>query len=118
MDLTIDSPITRLSNYPMHLSDVFVDDFLEVVLLGEAHDRFDHLAALEDENRRDPADLELERDVRILIDVKLADGHFARVFARERVDGRTEPLAGTAPFRPEIDQHRRTRFQHAAVEIR
>src|SRR5438552_8081573 len=79
-------PDYQIIQLPNALSDVFVDDFLEVVLLREAHDRFDHLAALEDENRRDPTDLELERDVRILVDVQLADGHFAGVFARERVD--------------------------------
>src|SRR5262249_3552665 len=98
-------------------SDVFVDGFLEVFFLREADDRLDDLAALEDEDGRDPADLELERDVGVFVDVQLADRDLARVLAGERVNRRPEPFAGAAPLRPEIHQHRRTGLQHAVVKI-
>src|SRR5437870_2893859 len=97
--------------------NVLVDDLLEVVLPRESDDRFDDLTALEQQERRNTANLKLERDVRILVDVQLADGDLARVVGRERVHGRRQPLAGPAPFGPEIDEHRPRRFQDAVVEV-
>src|SRR5215203_1209355 len=41
--------------------EVFVDYFPDFVLRHQAHDLVDHLAALEQEQRRDPADVELDR---------------------------------------------------------
>src|SRR5256885_5203585 len=94
-------PITRLPN-PQSASDVFIEHLFQVVLLRQADNRLDHLTTLEDENRRNAPDLELEGNVGVLIDVELADGHFPRVLRGEGIDGRTEPFARATPFRPEV----------------
>src|SRR6185503_1656901 len=93
------------------------DQLLEMILVGEADDRFDDLAALEDENRRDAADAELRGGVRVLVDVELADGDLAIVIGRQRVDGRRETPARAAPLRPEIDQDRLVRLHDRLREV-
>src|SRR5262245_9301999 len=87
----------RLPDHPLtQLPNMLVDDLFQVVLLREADDRFDHLAAFENQNRRDAADLEFERDVRILVDIQFAHRDLARIFARQRVDSWGQPLARPA----------------------
>src|SRR3954465_11073803 len=90
----------------MTLRNVLIDDLFERILVGETDDLLDYLAALEEEQRRDPTDAELERGVGVLIDVELPHDDLAVVIAGELVDRRREPLAGAAPLRPEIHQHR------------
>src|SRR3954447_18111038 len=91
-------------------SDVLVDDLLEIFLLGETDHRFEDLPALEEKKSRDAANLVLEGDGGVFVDVQFADGDLAGVFARERVDRRPEALAGPAPLGPEVHQHRRPRL--------
>jgi len=86
------------------LSNVFVDDFFQRVLVGQADHLFDHLTALEQKQRRNAPDAELEGRVRILVDVQLADDELAIVVPRELLDGGRQPAAGPAPFRPEINE--------------
>ena len=84
---------------------MLVDDLLERVLVGEADDLFDHLAALEEQQGGNPTDVELEGGVRVLVDVQLADQDLAVVVAGQFVDRRRQPAAGAAPFRPEINEN-------------
>ena len=88
-----------------------------MILVGQADDRFDDLAALEDENRRNAADAELRRGVRVLVHVELADRHLAVVVGRERVDRRRQPPARAAPLRPEVDEHGLVRLDHGLLEV-
>src|SRR5262249_33567640 len=75
------------------------------------------LAALEEQQGGNAADLILEGDVRVVVDVQLADRDLPRIFRCERVDGRREALAGPAPLGPEVHQHRRARLEHTVVEV-
>src|SRR5437773_9648108 len=84
----------------MTLRNVLIDDLLERVLVGEADDLLDDLAALEQQQRRNAADAELERRVRVLVDIQLADDDLAVVVPGELFDRRRQPAAGSAPFRP------------------
>jgi len=85
--------------------DVLVDDFLERVLVGQTDNLFDHLSALEQEERRNAADTELERGIGVLVDVQLTDHHPAVIVAGELFHGGSEAATRTAPFRPEINEY-------------
>ena len=60
---------------------------------------------LEEQQRRNAADGEASGHVRVLVDVQLGNRRAAVEFRGERVDGRRQTPARTAPLRPEIDQH-------------
>src|SRR6185437_14402193 len=64
------------------------------------------------------ADAELGGRGRIGVDIELRDGELALVGLRHLVQDRREHLAGSAPFGPEIDQHRVCRLQDILVEGR
>src|SRR5262245_14283070 len=66
----------------------------------------DHFAALENQQRRNAADVIPHRSPAIFVDVQLADLHLAVILVSYRVDRRTHHPARTAPFRPKIHQHR------------
>ncbi len=63
------------------------------------------LPVLHQHHRRQAAHTELARDRLLLVAVDLGKQHLAGVFAREFFEYRQQHLAGTAPVRPEIDQH-------------
>jgi len=84
---------------------VLIDDFLQRVLVGQTNDLFDHLPPLEQQERRNAADAELERRVGVLVDVHLSDDDLAVIVAGELVNGGSEAAARTAPFRPEINEY-------------
>src|SRR4051812_44184784 len=70
------------------LRNVLVDDLLQRVLVGESDDLLHDLATLEQQQRGNAADAELERRVRVFVDVQLADEDLAVVIAGELLDGR------------------------------
>jgi len=87
---------------------VFVDHSLQRVFVREPDDLLHDLTALEQQQRRDAADAELERRIRILIHVQLSDDHLAVVILRQLVDRGRQPLARAAPFCPEINEYGRS----------
>src|SRR5262245_5432048 len=96
----------------LKLFEMFVDRAFEIFFGSEADDRLNNLSVLEQQDGRDASNLELERGIRVIVDVQLADRHFAGVIGRERVDGRAQPFAWAAPFRPEIHEHGGSRLKH------
>ena len=112
--MVIDS---RLPNSRFRFSEVLVDDLLEVFLRREADDRLDDLAALEEQQRRDAANLELERGVRDCRRRSACRPSPCPVVGRQRVDRRRQALARAAPLGPEIHEHRPGRLQHRLVEL-
>src|SRR5262245_48093159 len=86
-------------------SQVLVDDLLEVFFRCQADDRLDDLTALEEQDGRDAPDLEFDGRIRVVVDVQLSDRDLSGVVGRQRVDGGRQPLAGSAPLGPEIDQY-------------
>src|SRR5262245_56028200 len=99
-------PMTMtLRTSPTSLGNVLVDHLLQDVLVGQTDHLLDDLAALEEQQRGDPAHGELRRRIGVLVDVHLAHDELAVVVACQLVHGRRQALAGTAPLRPEIDEH-------------
>src|SRR5690606_19527383 len=64
------------------------------------------LPVLEQQQHRDRPHVVLHGRVAVLVDVDLHHLGLAGVLGRQLVQGRGDHLAGTAPLRPEIDQHR------------
>ena len=65
----------------------------------------DDPAAAEQLHRRNAADLELLREVLVLVGVHLDDFDLAGVFVGDLFEHRAQRAARTAPGRPEVDQH-------------
>jgi hypothetical protein len=72
-----------------------------------AHEGIDRLAAGEGEDRRDRLDPQLGGDLLILVDIDLDQPDRATAGLNRLLQQRGKLLAGTAPGRPEVDDHRR-----------
>src|SRR6056297_74935 len=86
-----------------HRSDAAFDPVLQRGLGGGAGAVRDHLAILEDEQRRDAADAHGGGGVRVAVNVDLGDLDLAAHFFGQFFEGRTDLLARATPFGPEID---------------
>jgi uncharacterized membrane protein (GlpM family) len=74
------------------------------------------LAALEHHQHRNRLDTELGRDLRILVDIDLGDLDLAGHLRRDLIESRGDHAARTAPFGPEIDDHRLRRIENVGFE--
>ena len=83
-----------------------------------AQNFLDGLAALEDNQRRDGADLELLAYLAVVVGIELADLDPAVVFLGQFVDDGGDHAAGHAPLGPEIHQHRQGRLDDLGLKIR
>src|ERR1700687_5173026 len=92
--------------------EMLLDDLLEVFFRYQANDLIDELTILEHQDRWYASNLNLERGVRIVVDVQLTDRQFAGIVGRQGLDRRSQPLARSAPFGPEIHEHWSPRIQH------
>src|SRR5204863_5425222 len=72
----------------------------------QSNDLIAQLAVSKDQEGGDAADPEARRGARTLIDVELTDNPFAARLTGDLIDRWPEHLAGAAPLRPCIDQHR------------
>src|SRR4051794_26491541 len=63
---------------------------------------------LEQNQRGDAHDLEPASDLEVLVDVDLANTELALVVAGDLLEDRSDHLARTAPFGPEVHEHRLT----------
>src|SRR5208283_3573930 len=76
------------------------------------------LAVLEQDHRRDRANAELARDIRILVDVELDDLDLRPELRGDFVEQRRDDAARAAPFGPEIDEDGRFGLQYVFIEAR
>ena len=76
------------------------------LILGDAgtDDLILHFAVLEEQEKRDRADIVFHRKVASIVDIDLADFGLVADFAGELIDDRTNHFAGSAPFGPEVDE--------------
>src|SRR6185312_5929873 len=74
-----------------------------------APDLIDLQRSAEDDHRGDRLDGEARRRARVLVDVQLGDLDLPGALGGQRLQDRGDGAAGTAPGRPEIDQHRNGR---------
>src|SRR5665213_2631 len=74
------------------------------------------LAVLEQDHRRNAADAVAGRRVGIVVDVQFDDMDLVAKLAADLLQCRSDHPAGPAPFRPEIDEHRRLGADHVLME--
>ena len=84
-----------------------------------AHEAVDRPAVLEGEHRRDRLHAHLAGNLRMLVDIELDQPDRALCRPHGLFQDRRELAAGTAPRRPEIDQHRHLArgLDHVAHEV-
>ena len=89
---------------------VLVEELPHLGLGQRADEAVDRLAALEQDAERDAAHAEhlrqLLRDLGLLVGVELDELEAAGVVGLELLEDRAERLAGAAPRRPDVEQHR------------
>src|SRR5579863_1150897 len=102
------------------LGDVALEDLHDLFFGHGADDLVSHLAALENEERGDAADVELPCCVDVLINVELHHFQLAGVLARDFFDGRCKHMARAAPIGPEVHHHGLilARVHHFHLKIR
>src|SRR5262249_25094362 len=76
-----------------------------------------NLTTLEQEQRRNSTNVELDGRILVVVDVQLADRDPAAVIERHRVHRGRKPFARATPFGPKIDQDRLGGFEHGRLEI-
>src|SRR5262249_18752260 len=74
------------------------------------------LAVLEEDEGRNAAHVEALRCLGVLVDVELHDRELVAVLLGDVVQHGGDRLAGTAPLRPEVDEHRAGCLQHILLE--
>ena len=65
---------------------------------------------------RNCADIEFRRSRRILVDIELRDADLVFVLLGDLIENRRNHLAGSAPFRPEIQQYGLIGLQHVFIK--
>src|SRR5438045_2157775 len=75
-------------------------------------------AVAEQEQGWNSANVEFGWSFGVLVDIELHDSELVFVLGRNRVEDRCDHLARTAPFGPEIEQHRLRRFHHVLLKGR
>jgi hypothetical protein len=99
------------------VSERSVDEFVQLGTIQPTGVLGDYLAVLEEKEGRDVSDAETIGEHGILVHVDLADSYLAFVARCGLVKKWSNRLAGAAPNRPEIHQHREIALGHRAVKI-
>jgi hypothetical protein len=89
-----------------HALGEFVDEGVDLALRHRAHEAVGGLAAHEGDHGRDRLNAHLAGDGRMLVDIHLDQLDLALGRADRLFENGRELSAGSAPGRPEIDQHR------------
>ena len=89
-----------------HALGQLVDEGVDLALRHRAHEAVGGLAVDEGDHGRNRLDPHLAGDRRMLVDVHLDQLDLALGGADRLFEDRRELAAGTAPGRPEVDQHR------------
>ena len=89
---------------------------LQLLLRVRPDDRLDGLAAFEEDQRRDRQHLEVGGRLLVLVDVQLHDPQVGPL-GGDLLEHRRDHPAGTAPRRPEVDEHRALGLDHLGLEV-
>ncbi len=96
---------------------VRVDLLQHRVLAERADDPCHLLAVLEQHEGGDAEDAEPTRHLRVLVDVHLRHLQGIALVAPDLLDHRRDHVARDAPLRPEVDEDRCLRSEHALLEV-
>jgi len=96
--------------------DLRLDPLLELTLRRCADFRGGRLAVLEKDHGRDTTHPIAGRRIRIFIDIDLRDRDLLAEFFGNFLERRANHAARTAPFRPEIDEHRAGRTDDVVMK--
>jgi hypothetical protein len=83
-----------------------LDGLFDLVARHRANHLLGYLSALEDEQGRNAADVELACGIRVLVDVQLHNFDLTRVSGGDLGDSRRKHQARPAPLRPKIHHDR------------
>ena len=98
-------------------SDVRSDLGLQRCFWHHAHELFNDLTAFEQEHGRNRADAIFRGDFAVIVDVYFCDRQLPVEFRRQFFENGGDRFAGTAPWGPKVDQHRRGRGGDGRFEI-
>src|SRR5579875_3116099 len=88
---------------------------LELLLGVGADHRLLQLAVLEQHQRRDRHDVELDRGLLVVVDVELDDLERLALLGRDLLDDRGDAPAGPTPWSPEVDEHGHVGLEHLCL---
>lgn len=108
---------TRNFQLGIKSSDGAVEARLQVALALGADHLLGNLTVLDDEQCRNRAHTELRGEALMFINVHFADLDLALVFTGEFVENGRDHLARTAPFGPEIHEHRGAGLQSFGIKV-
>ena len=97
---------------------VGVEHLLDFALADCADALFHHLAALEEQQGGDAADVVAHGGAAVGVHIQLADLHLTGVLAGHGIDRGPHLPARAAPLGPKIHQNRNVRAQHVLIERR
>ena len=109
--------VRLFSAYLFFASELCVQLCLELLLRNRADNAVHNLAVLDNDHVRDAHNLEHLSKLRLIVRVDLADLNLALVLLCELLDDRCHHLAGTAPIRIEVNEHRLLRLQNFLLKI-
>src|SRR5690606_15439416 len=92
------------------LAHVRAEPLQDLGLRHRADDLVDRLPILVDDHRRDIEDPKLRGVLLVLVDIDLDDLDLVGLFGRDLLEHRPDDATGSAPRRPEIDDHGLARF--------
>src|SRR3989442_12743917 len=105
----------------MHPRGASLEDGVDLLLEAGprliADDPLGRLPIAEQDQRWDAEHAEPRGDNGIRVDIELHDGYPLAVFRRQILDYRPEHLAGRAPRRPEVHQHRLRSAEDGRLEV-
>src|SRR6266853_3940455 len=87
------------------LPEMTLDGLFDLVTRHRANHLLGYLSALENEKRRDAADVELACGIRVFVDVQFHDFDLARISGGDLGDSGRKHQARPAPFRPKIHHY-------------
>src|ERR1017187_729483 len=98
--------------------DVRVEHLLDFAFANRANALFDYLAALEEQQGGDAADVVPHGSATVCVHVEFADLSLTGVLAGHYIDGGRHLAARTAPLGPKIHQDRDLGAEHILIERR
>src|SRR5579871_4932 len=100
-----------------NLPDLLVEGLRDKLLWLVANNLLDHLAAFENQQRRNTGYAITHRGGAVRVHIHLADLYLALIIIGQFLDDRRNRAARAAPCRPEVHENRLVGFQYILIEV-